>query len=55
MRERQTLTTIDILEKMEPVLKSEKPDIVLVHGVLCSYFAPTEQKKMKFIKKEKCF
>ena len=34
MRDRQTLTTIttSILEKMESVLQSEKPDIVLVHG-----------------------
>lgn len=31
---RQTLTTIttSVLEKMEAVLKDEKPDIVLVHG-----------------------
>ncbi len=34
MRPRQTLTTItaSILEKLEPVLLKEKPDIVLVHG-----------------------
>ena len=34
MRDRQTLTTIttSILDKMEPILKSERPDIVLVHG-----------------------
>ncbi len=34
MKDRQTLTTIttSILEKMEPILKKEKPDIVLVHG-----------------------
>lgn len=34
MQPRQTLTTITIsvLEKMETVLKDEKPDIVLVHG-----------------------
>lgn len=34
MKPRQTLTTItsSILEKMEPVLQKEKPDIVLVHG-----------------------
>lgn len=34
MRERQTLTTIttSILEKIEPVLKKESPDVVLVHG-----------------------
>ena len=34
MREKQTLTTItiDILEKLEPVLQKEKPDVVLVHG-----------------------
>lgn len=34
MRERQTLTTITtgILEKLEEVLKQERPDVVLVHG-----------------------
>lgn len=34
MRPRQTLTTIttSVLEKLEPVLIEEKPDIVLVHG-----------------------
>ena len=34
MKPRQTLTTItsSILEKIEPVLIEEKPDIVLVHG-----------------------
>ena len=34
MRPRQTLTTIttSVLEKLEPVLQEEKPDIVLVHG-----------------------
>ena len=34
MRPKQTLTTIttSVLEKMEDVLKEEKPDIVLVHG-----------------------
>lgn len=34
MRERQTLTTIttSVLEKMDPVLREAKPDIVLVHG-----------------------
>lgn len=34
MRPRQTLTTItaSILEKIEPVLSEERPDIVLVHG-----------------------
>lgn len=34
MRPRQTLTTIttSVLENIEPVLKQEKPDIVLVHG-----------------------
>ena len=34
MKPRQTLTTItsSILEKIEPVLMEEKPDIVLVHG-----------------------
>lgn len=34
MRPQQTLNTItiDILEKLEPVLEQEKPDIVLVHG-----------------------
>ncbi len=34
MQERQTLTTIttSVLEKMDPVLREAKPDIVLVHG-----------------------
>lgn len=34
MKPRQTLTTItsSILEKIEPVLMEEKPDIILVHG-----------------------
>ena len=34
MQPKQTLTTIttSVLEKMEIVLKEEKPDIVLVHG-----------------------
>lgn len=34
MRQGQTLTTITtaVLEKLEPVLEEEKPDIVLVHG-----------------------
>lgn len=34
MRPKQTLTTIttSVLEKIEPVLAEEKPDIVLVHG-----------------------
>ncbi len=34
MRPRQTLTTIttSVLEKIEPILAEEKPDIVLVHG-----------------------
>lgn len=41
MKESQTLTTIttDILEKMEPVLQKEKPDIVLVHGDTTTSFA----------------
>lgn len=34
MRPKQTLTTITtgVLEKIEPILQEEKPDIVLVHG-----------------------
>ena len=41
MRDRQTLTTITtgILEGMEPVLKKEQPDIVLVHGDTTTSFA----------------
>lgn len=41
MRDRQTLTTItiDILEKMEPVLMDEKPDMVLVHGDTTTSYA----------------
>lgn len=34
MRPRQTLTTIttSVLERLEPILTEEQPDIVLVHG-----------------------
>ena len=41
MKDRQTLTSIttSILEKLEPVLKSEKPDIVLVHGDTTTSYA----------------
>lgn len=41
MKDRQTLTTIttSILEKMEPILKEEKPDVVLVHGDTTTSFA----------------
>ena len=41
MRDRQSLTTIttSVLEKMEPVLVSEKPDIVLVHGDTTTSYA----------------
>lgn len=41
MRERQTLTTIttSILEKLEPLLTSEKPDVVLVHGDTTTSYA----------------
>lgn len=41
MKERQTLTTIttSILEKIEPVLKNEQPDIVLVHGDTTTSYA----------------
>lgn len=41
MCEQQTLTTITtkVLEKMEPVLKKERPDIVLVHGDTTTSFA----------------
>ena len=41
MQPRQTLTTIttSVLEKMEAVLKDEKPDIVLVHGDTTTSFA----------------
>lgn len=41
MRDRQTLTTIttSILEKLEPLLKDEKPDVVLVHGDTTSSYA----------------
>lgn len=41
MKDRQTLTTIttSILEKIEPVLKSENPDIVLVHGDTTTSYA----------------
>lgn len=41
MKDRQTLTTIttSILEKMEPVLKEEKPDVVLVHGDTTTSYA----------------
>lgn len=41
MRERQTLTTItiSILEKIESILKCERPDIVLVHGDTTTSYA----------------
>lgn len=41
MRERQSLTTIttSILEKMEPILRDEKPDMVLVHGDTTTSYA----------------
>ncbi len=41
MKDRQTLTTIttSILEKIEPILKKEKPDIVLVHGDTTTSYA----------------
>lgn len=41
MKPRQTLTTItgSILEKIEPILIEEKPDIVLVHGDTTTSFA----------------
>lgn len=41
MKDRQTLTTIttSILEKIELVLKAEKPDIVLVHGDTTTSYA----------------
>lgn len=41
MRPNQTLETIttDIIEKLSPVLKEEKPDIVLVHGDTSTAFA----------------
>lgn len=41
MKDRQTLTTIttSILEKIEPVLKQESPDIVLVHGDTTTSYA----------------
>lgn len=41
MKDRQTLTTIttSILEKIEPVLQKEKPDVVLVHGDTTTSFA----------------
>ena len=40
MRERQTLTTIttSVLEKMDPVLREAKPDIVLVPYALHNPF-----------------
>lgn len=41
MRDRQTLTTIttSILENIEPILISEKPDLVLVHGDTTTSYA----------------
>lgn len=41
MRASQTLTTItsDILQKMETVLRTERPDLVLVHGDTTTSFA----------------
>ena len=41
MRNRQSLTmiTINILERMEPILQGEKPDLVLVHGDTTTSYA----------------
>ena len=41
MKDRQTLTTIttSILEKIEPVLQKENPDVVLVHGDTTTSYA----------------
>lgn len=41
MKPKQTLTTVttSILEKIEPILESERPDIVLVHGDTTTSFA----------------
>ncbi len=41
MQKEQTLTsiTVRILEKLEPILKEEQPDIVLVHGDTTTSFA----------------
>ena len=41
MQPRQTLTTIvtSILEKLEPILIEERPDILLVHGDTSTTFA----------------
>ncbi len=41
MRQNQTLETIttDIIERLSPVLKEEKPDLVLVHGDTSTAFA----------------
>ena len=41
MKERQSLTTIttSILEKIEPILKKENPDVVLVHGDTTTSYA----------------
>lgn len=41
MKDRQTLTTIttSILEKIEPILKRENPDVVLVHGDTTTSYA----------------
>lgn len=41
MRDRQTLTTIttSILEKLEPILQDEQPDLVLVHGDTTTSYA----------------
>ena len=41
MKDRQTLTSIttSILQKIEPVLQTEKPDVVLVHGDTTTSYA----------------
>ena len=41
MRQQQTLTTITtgVLQGLEPILKAEKPDMVLVHGDTTTSFA----------------
>ena len=41
MRDRQTLTSIttSILERIETILRKEKPDVVLVHGDTTTSYA----------------
>jgi len=54
MKEKQTLTsiTISILDKLENVLRQERPDIVLVHGDTTTSYAPALGKPVLVVRTE---